>query len=179
MTMGTMITGAMTERPDVTRLTESGLSITEWKPVSGVIPPITEAQWTAEFVKYQRIPQYQQLTAGMSLDEFRTIYLWEYWHRVIARLAGLAFALPLAWFALRRRIPPFARGPLALIFALLALQAAMGWWMVSSGLTQRTEVSQYRLALHLTTALVLYALTVWTAAGLPPGAAGTAHQTRR
>ena len=152
-----------------TRLTESGLSITEWKPVTGIIPPHTTAQWTAEFEKYQRIPQYQRLNAGMSLEGFKAIYLWEFWHRIVARLAGLAFAVPFAWFALRRRIPPFARGRIAVLLALLVTQGAMGWWMVSSGLSVRTEVSQYRLAAHLTLAFILLGATVWTAADLLEG----------
>ena len=152
-----------------TRLTESGLSITEWKPVTGVVPPHTAEQWTAEFAKYQRIPQYERLNAGMSLEEFKAIYLWEFWHRIVARLAGLAFALPFAWFALRRRIPPFARGRIAALLVLLLAQGAMGWWMVSSGLSIRTEVSQYRLAAHLTLAFILLGVTVWTAADLLEG----------
>jgi cytochrome c oxidase assembly protein subunit 15 len=152
-----------------TRLTESGLSITEWKPVTGVVPPHTPAQWAAEFEKYQRIPQYQLLNAGMSLEAFKAIYLWEFWHRIVARLAGLAFALPFAWFAVRRRLPDFAMRRLALLLVLLAAQGAMGWWMVSSGLSVRTEVSQYRLAAHLTLAFVLLAITVWTIADLRDG----------
>jgi len=152
-----------------TRLTESGLSITEWKPVTGIIPPHTAAQWAAEFEKYQRIPQYQRLNAGMTLEGFKTIYRFEFWHRIIARLAGLAFALPFAWFALRRRIPSFARRRIAVLLVLLAAQGAMGWWMVSSGLSVRTEVSQYRLAAHLTLALILLGATVWTAADLLEG----------
>ena len=152
-----------------TRLTESGLSITEWKPVTGVVPPHTPAQWATEFEKYQRIPQYRLLNAGMSLEAFKAIYLWEFWHRIVARLAGLAFALPFAWFVVRRRLPDFAMRRLALLLALLAAQGAMGWWMVSSGLSVRTEVSQYRLAAHLTLAFVLLALTVWTIADLRDG----------
>ena len=152
-----------------TRLTESGLSITEWKPVSGVVPPHTPAQWAVEFEKYQRIPQYQRLNAGMSLEGFKAIYLWEFWHRIVARLAGLAFALPFAWFVARRRLPAFAIARLAVLLALLAAQGAMGWWMVSSGLSVRTEVSQYRLAAHLTLAFVLLAVTVWTIADLRDG----------
>lgn len=152
-----------------TRLTESGLSITEWKPVTGIVPPHTPAQWAAEFEKYQRIPQYQRLNPGMSLDGFKAIYLWEFWHRIVARLAGLAFALPFAWFALRGRIPRFARGRIAWLLALLGAQGAMGWWMVSSGLSVRTEVSQYRLAAHLTLAFILLGVTVWTAADLLEG----------
>ncbi|HEY0972818.1 MAG TPA: COX15/CtaA family protein [Gemmatimonadales bacterium] len=149
-----------------TRLTESGLSITEWRPVSGVVPPMGEAEWVAEFEKYQRIPQYEQLNAGMTLGEFRRIYLWEYGHRLVARLVGLAFLLPFAWFALRGRLPRRALRPVTLLLVLLAVQAAMGWWMVKSGLSVRTEVSQYRLALHLVSALAILALTVWTAADL-------------
>jgi cytochrome c oxidase assembly protein subunit 15 len=152
-----------------TRLTESGLSITEWKPVTGIIPPHTAAQWAAEFEKYQRIPQYQRLNAGMSLEGFKTIYRFEFWHRIIARLAGLAFALPFAWFALRRRIPAFAQRRIGVLLVLLGAQGAMGWWMVSSGLSIRTEVSQYRLAAHLTLALILLGATVWTAADLLEG----------
>jgi cytochrome c oxidase assembly protein subunit 15 len=152
-----------------TRLTESGLSITEWKPVSGVIPPHTAAQWAAEFEKYRRIPQYQRLNPGMTLEGFQAIYLWEFWHRIVARLAGLAFAVPFVWFALRRRIPRFARGRIAWLLALLAAQGAMGWWMVSSGLSVRTEVSQYRLAAHLSLAFILLGATVWTAADLLEG----------
>jgi cytochrome c oxidase assembly protein subunit 15 len=152
-----------------TRLTESGLSITEWKPVSGVVPPLTEQQWAVEFEKYRQIPQYQRLNAGMSLEAFKAIYLWEYWHRIVARLAGLAFAIPFAWFALRRRIPQFAVRRLGVLLVLLLAQGAMGWWMVASGLSLRTEVSQYRLAAHLTLAFILLGLTVWTAADLLEG----------
>lgn len=152
-----------------TRLTESGLSITEWKPVSGVVPPLSHADWQAEFAKYQRIPQYERLNAGMTLGEFRVIYLWEYAHRLVARLIGLAFALPLAWFVVRRRLPALARGRAWLLLALMGAQGAMGWYMVKSGLSERTEVSQYRLAAHLTVALVILAVTVWTAADLLGG----------
>ena len=152
-----------------TRLTESGLSITEWKPVTGIVPPRNAAQWAAEFEKYQRIPQYERLNAGMSIEAFKAIYLWEFWHRIIARLAGLAFAVPFAWFVVRRRIPHFARGRIATLLALVAVQGAMGWWMVSSGLSVRTEVSQYRLAAHLGLAFVLLGVTVWTAADLLEG----------
>lgn len=152
-----------------TRLTESGLSITEWKPVAGVVPPHTPAQWTAEFEKYQRIPQYQRLNAGMSLEAFKAIYLWEFWHRIVARLAGLAFALPFAWFVARRRLPAFVVPRLTVLLALLGAQGAMGWWMVSSGLSVRTEVSQYRLAAHLALAFVLLGITVWTIADLRDG----------
>src|ERR1019366_3675235 len=149
-----------------TRLTESGLSITEWQPVSGVIPPLSEASWAAEFAKYQRIPQYQLLNHGMSLADFKTIFLWEYVHRLWARLLGIALAIPLLWFAFRRRVPGDIWPRLIGLLVLLGLQGALGWWMVESGLSERTSVSQYRLAAHLMTALALYAFTVWTAAEL-------------
>ena len=168
-----------------TRLTESGLSITEWKPVTGVVPPLTDARWAEEFSKYQQIPQYERMNPDMKLHEFKVIYLWEFVHRLIARLAGAAYLIPLLWFAARRRIPPEFLPVLVGILGLLAMQGAMGWWMVSSGLSVRTEVSQYRLAAHLSLALVLYAITVWTAASLLDGgrrrAAGTllGGRTRR
>ena len=149
-----------------TRLTESGLSITEWKPVTGVLPPLNRAAWEAEFDRYRQIPEYQQLNAGMSLPQFQVIYLWEFTHRLWARLVGLALAVPLLYFAWRRDV----RGPLAWriggILVLTGLQGAMGWYMVKSGLTVRTDVSQYRLAAHLALALVVYGLAVWTAAEL-------------
>jgi len=149
-----------------TRLTESGLSITEWKPVTGVIPPLGQRAWEAEFARYQQIPEYQQLNLGMSLAQFQVIYLWEFSHRLWARLVGLALALPLVVFLWRREL----RGALAWriggILLLTGLQGAMGWYMVKSGLTVRTDVSQYRLAAHLALALVVYGLAVWTAAEL-------------
>lgn len=149
-----------------TRLTESGLSITEWQPISGVIPPIGQQAWTEEFTKYQRIPQYQLLNHGMTLSEFKTIFLWEYVHRLWARLLGVVLALPLLWFAFRRKLPRELWPRLVGLLLLLGLQGALGWWMVKSGLSERTSVSQYRLAAHLITALALYAFTVWTAAEL-------------
>jgi cytochrome c oxidase assembly protein subunit 15 len=149
-----------------TRLTESGLSITEWKPLTGVMPPLSTHAWEEEFARYRLIPQYQQLHADMTLAQFRAIYLWEYAHRLWARLVGVAFALPFMWFGLRRRVPATVLPRLAVLLALLGLQGAMGWWMVQSGLSVRTSVSQYRLAAHLMMALVIYAAAVWTAAGL-------------
>jgi cytochrome c oxidase assembly protein subunit 15 len=149
-----------------TRLTESGLSITEWKPVSGVVPPLSDAAWADEFAKYREIPQYRQLNPGMTIADFRTIFLWEYVHRLWARLLGVALALPLLWFALRRRLPRAVWTRLACLLALFGAQGALGWWMVVSGLSTRTSVSQYRLAAHLALALVLYLWTVWTAAEL-------------
>ncbi len=146
-----------------TRLTESGLSITEWKPVSGVLPPLSEAAWQTEFDKYKRIPQYATMNAGMTLDAFKGIFWWEFLHRLWARLVGVVFVLPLIWFALRRRLPGALLPRLAALGILMGLQGAMGWYMVSSGLTARVNVSQYRLAAHLSLALVIYTLTVWTA----------------
>ena len=150
----------------ITRLTESGLSITEWKPVSGTLPPLSAADWEAEFSRYRQIPEYQLHNPGMTLAGFKRIYLVEYVHRLWARLVGLAFAVPFLVFIARRMVSaPLARR-LALLLVLLALQGAMGWYMVESGLTVRTDVSQYRLAAHLALALGIYVITVWTAADL-------------
>jgi heme a synthase len=146
-----------------TRLTESGLSITEWQPVMGALPPMNEAQWLSEFHKYQAIPQYRELNQGMSLDAFKTIFWWEWTHRLIGRLIGVAFLLPLLWFLWRGWIGPGLRGRLWLILGLGALQGAVGWWMVASGLVHRVEVSQYRLATHLVLACVIYIAILWTA----------------
>ncbi len=150
----------------ITRLTNSGLSITEWKPITGIIPPLNAAQWQAEFANYQRIPEYTQLNSGMTLDGFKAIFFWEYLHRVLARTIGLAFAVPLVWFAVRKRIPAGYGWRLTALLSLGALQGAIGWWMVSSGLAVRTDVSHIRLAVHLMTALVTLAGIVWTALDL-------------
>jgi heme a synthase len=154
-----------------TRLTESGLSITEWQPVMGALPPMSEEQWQAEFQKYQAIPQYRELNQGMSLDAFKTIFWWEWTHRLIGRLIGVVFLLPLLWFLWRGWVGPSLRGRLLLIFGLGALQGAVGWWMVASGLVHRVEVSQYRLATHLVLACVIYIAILWTALGLGNGRA--------
>ena len=151
-----------------TRLTESGLSIVEWKPVTGVLPPLNDAAWQAEFEKYQTIPQYHQINRGMSLGEFKTIYWWEWTHRLLGRAIGAAFLVPFLFFLWRGWIPRRWRAPLWGIFGLGALQGAVGWWMVSSGLVERTSVSQYRLAFHLTLACVIYAAIVWTVARMRP-----------
>ena len=145
-----------------TRLTESGLSITEWQPLTGALPPLNEAQWHAEFQKYQAIPQYRQLNPGMSLADFKTIYWWEWAHRVIGRVIGVVFFVPFVWFLWRGWIPPNRRTGLWTILALGALQAAIGWWMVASGLADRVEVSQYRLGAHLVLACLIYVAVVWT-----------------
>jgi cytochrome c oxidase assembly protein subunit 15 len=159
----------------VTRLTESGLSITEWKPVTGVVPPLTDAAWQAEFEKYQEIPQYRLMNEGMTLGEFKSIFFWEYVHRLWGRLIGVVFLVPLVWFAVRRRIPRRLLAPLAFLFVLGGLQGALGWYMVESGLAVRVNVSQYRLAAHLVFALLIYAATLWTALSLiRPAPAGEA-----
>lgn len=157
-----------------TRLTESGLSIVEWQLVTGTLPPLSDAQWQAEFEKYKTIPQYRELNRGMSLAEFKTIYWWEWTHRFLGRLIGAAFLLPFLFFLWRGWIAAALRWRLWGIFGLGALQGAVGWWMVSSGLAQRTSVSPYRLAFHLTLACVIYAALLWTAQRLlwrPPAAA--------
>jgi cytochrome c oxidase assembly protein subunit 15 len=146
-----------------TRLTESGLSITEWRPITGVVPPLTAEAWADAFAKYQRIPEFRTVHAAMTLPEFQRIYLWEYGHRLWARLVGLAFAVPLVVFWRRHELTHALRRRLALLLGLVGVQGAMGWYMVQSGLTERTDVSQYRLAAHLALALVIYAVTVWSA----------------
>src|ERR1700691_3051796 len=146
-----------------TRLTESGLSITEWRPVMGTLPPLGDAQWQAEFEKYRAIPQYHALNQGMSLEAFKTIYWWEWTHRLIGRVIGAAFLLPFVWFLWRGWVGPGLRGRLWFIVGLGALQGAVGWWIVSSGLADRIEVSQYRLAIHVVLACAIYVAIIWTA----------------
>lgn len=150
----------------VTRLTESGLSITQWKPITGAIPPLTHDQWMEAFRLYQQIPEYQQINRGMSLSDFQFIFFWEWAHRLLGRLIGLAFALPLVWFAWRRAIPHGYGLRLIALLALGGLQGAIGWWMVKSGLSVRTDVSHYRLAVHLLTALFIIGGLIWTALDL-------------
>jgi cytochrome c oxidase assembly protein subunit 15 len=153
----------------ITRLTLSGLSITEWKPVIGIVPPLSVADWTAEFARYQQIPEYRAIHFAMSLDEFKSIYYWEYLHRLLGRLIGVAFAVPFIWFLVRRRLPRNLAPPLAGILLLGFLQGALGWYMVESGLADRVEVSQYRLVAHLALALAIYAAILWTALGIVRG----------
>lgn len=153
----------------ITRLTESGLSITEWKPVTGALPPLSHAQWEAEFAAYKRIGEYRQITgpAGMSLADYQFIYFWEWSHRLLGRLIGLAFALPLAWFWLRRAIPAGYKARLVALLALGGLQGVFGWYMVKSGLSEQvTDVSHFWLSIHLITALFTLAGLVWTALDL-------------
>jgi cytochrome c oxidase assembly protein subunit 15 len=145
-----------------TRLTESGLSIVEWKPVTGTLPPLTQEAWTQAFEGYKAIPQYRELNAGMNLAEFKTIFWWEWSHRLLGRFIGVAYLLPFLYFLWRGALSADLRRPLWIIFGLGALQGAVGWWMVASGLTQRVEVSQLRLATHLVLALLIYAAIIWT-----------------
>lgn len=152
-----------------TRLTESGLSITSWKPVSGIIPPLTEADWAAEFEAYRQIPQYQQEFAGwMGVEEFKLIFWWEWLHRFLGRMLGFVFAIPFAIFLVQKRIPKSLLLPLAGLFVLGGFQGVLGWWMVSSGLSELTSVSQYRLAVHLAAACVLLMALIWVARSLEP-----------
>lgn len=145
-----------------TRLTESGLSIVEWKPVTGSIPPLSKAQWSEAFEAYKRIPQYRELNAGMSLSEFKEIFWWEWSHRLLGRFIGVAYLLPFVVFLWRGGLSRDLKRRLWLLFAFGGLQGAVGWWMVASGLTERIEVSQYRLATHLVLALLIFAGIVWT-----------------
>src|ERR1041385_1512777 len=149
-----------------TRLTESGLSIVEWKPVTGTLPPLSDAAWQAEFDEYKTIPQFQHRNSAMTLAEFKIIFWWEWTHRLMGRLIGAAFLLPFLWFLAKGWIGEGLRWRLWTIFGLGALQGAVGWWMVASGLTERVEVSQYRLATHLILACVIFAAILWTAGRL-------------
>jgi cytochrome c oxidase assembly protein subunit 15 len=152
----------------ITRLTESGLSITEWKPISGAVPPLTRADWSHAFDLYRQTPQYREVAgpAGMTLAGFKFIFFWEWVHRLLGRLLGFVFFAGVAWFALRRAIPKGYIGRLAALFVLGGLQGAVGWFMVMSGLEGRTEVSPYRLSAHLLFALFLFAALIWTALDL-------------
>jgi cytochrome c oxidase assembly protein subunit 15 len=145
-----------------TRLTESGLSIVEWKPVTGSLPPLSDAQWAEAFEAYKKIPQYRELNAGMTLSEFKEIFWWEWGHRLLGRIIGAAYLLPFLFFLWRGGLPGELKRRLWLLFALGGLQGAVGWWMVASGLTGRVEVSQYRLAVHLSLALLIFSGIVWT-----------------
>jgi len=151
-----------------TRLTESGLSITEWKPVTGALPPLSQAEWQAEFKRYQAIPQYRELNRGMSLDDFKVIYWWEWSHRLLARATGAVFLLPFLFFLWRGWVPKHLRVRLWTIFGTGAFLGAVGWWMVASGLAARVSVSEYRLAFHLTLASAIFAAVLWTAQQLTP-----------
>ncbi len=158
-----LLVAAMVTLGGLTRLTGSGLSITEWHPVTGVIPPLSDAAWQAEFAKYQRIPQYVHENRGMSLAAFKSIYWWEWTHRLLGRLVGFAFLLPFLYFVASGAIARAEIPRMVLLFALGGLQGAVGWWMVTSGLETRVSVSQYRLAIHLGVAILLFGALLWTA----------------
>ncbi|MGE5128564.1 MAG: COX15/CtaA family protein [Sphingomonadaceae bacterium] len=150
----------------VTRLTHSGLSIVEWQPIVGTLPPLTDAQWQEAFAKYRLTPEYRLVNHAMDVAAFKGIFWWEYFHRLLGRLIGVAFLVPLAWFALRRRLPPGLAPKLAAIFALGGAQGAMGWYMVQSGLVDDPRVSHFRLTAHLALALAIFAAMFWIALGL-------------
>ena len=152
----------------ITRLTESGLSITEWKPITGAIPPLTHDQWQHAFDLYKATPEYQEINgpAGMGLAQFKFIFFWEWVHRLIGRLIGLVFALPLLWFAWKRAIPQGYGWKLVALLILGGSQGALGWFMVQSGLVERTDVSHFRLSAHLLLALFIMAALIWTALDL-------------
>ena len=159
----------------ITRLTESGLSMVRWEPVSGIIPPLNDADWAGEFAAYRASPQYTQVNAGMSLAAFKDIYFWEYLHRVLARIFGVAVLLPALWFAVKRAIPEGYGWRLGGILALGALQPVVGWWMVASGLVDRPSVAHERLAVHLCLALTIMGACIWTALDLREGRARVAR----
>ena len=163
----------------ITRLTESGLSITEWRPVTGVLPPLSEAEWHFEFARYRQTPEYREINAGMTLGEFKTIYWWEYLHRLWGRLIGAVFLLPLIWFVMRGQVRGRLAWRMAGIFVLGGLQGGLGWYMVQSGLADRVDVSPYRLAAHLGLAVIIYALILWAALELLAARGGGPVMLRR
>ncbi|GAA4721020.1 COX15/CtaA family protein [Sphingomonas lutea] len=152
----------------ITRLTESGLSITEWRPISGAIPPLNSADWDHAFSLYQQTPEYREINgpAGMTLAQFKQIYWWEFLHRLLGRVVGLVFGLGLLWFAIRQAIPRGYAWKMVALFVLGGLQGALGWYMVVSGLSDRTDVSHFRLSAHLLLALAIMAALIWTALDL-------------
>ena len=165
----------------VTRLTRSGLSITEWQPIVGALPPMSDAQWQDAFAKYMATPEYRKINLGMTIDAFKGIFWWEYVHRLLGRLIGAAFALPLIVFVARRQVPPGFAGRLAVIFLLGGLQGAMGWYMVQSGLVDDPHVSQFRLVAHLGFAFLIFGAMFWVGLSLlfTRGTAADAAPLRR
>lgn len=163
MTFAVLVVGG------ITRLTHSGLSMVEWEPIVGIVPPLNEAQWREAFDAYRRFPEYQQLRRGMTLGEFKFIFFWEYLHRVLARAIGIVFLVPFVYFWVKRYFnPPLLWRTLGL-FALGGLQGAMGWFMVASGLVDRPSVSHYRLAAHLSLAFLIFGAALWIARSVGPG----------
>ena len=173
------LVGIMVLIGGVTRLTGSGLSMVEWRPLMGTLPPLTTAEWDRVYQLYVNSPEYSEFNYGMDLAGFKTIFFWEYVHRLWGRLLGIAFVIPFVWLIIRGRVPNGFGGRLLLLLILGGLQGVIGWWMVRSGLTADATVSQYRLAVHLGMALVIFALLLWTAfdirygrADFPAGHAG-------
>ena len=164
----------------ITRLTESGLSITEWKPVTGAIPPLSQADWVEAFEKYKQIPEYIEITgpAGMTLADFKFIFFWEWVHRLLGRVVGVVFAIPLIWWWVKGQIPAGYKLRLVALLALGGFQGALGWYMVASGLADRTDVSHFRLSAHLLTALFIIAGLIWTALDLKQLRAGNPTRAR-
>lgn len=160
-----------------TRLTDSGLSITQWNLVVGMLPPLTQFDWLGEFQKYQQIPEFQLVNFDMGLDDFKTIYWWEWGHRFLGRMVGFLFFFPLIWFWLRGRLPVKLKPKLVALLLLGGLQGLLGWYMVKSGLVDRVDVSQYRLAAHLGLAFIIIGFAFWLALGLVRGAALVAEKT--
>ena len=175
-----MLVFAMVVVGGITRLTESGLSITEWKPVTGAVPPLNQRDWEQAFALYRATPEYQKINgpAGMTLAQFKQIYFWEFAHRLLGRVIGLAFAVPLLWFALKRAIPRGYGWKLTSLLVLGGLQGVLGWYMVMSGLAERTDVSHLRLSAHLLLALAIMGALVWVALDLRRLAAGEDRPSR-
>lgn len=169
---------AMVVLGGVTRLTGSGLSMVNWKPVSGVLPPLTQSAWEREFEHYRKSPEYAYVNKGMSLDAFKGIFWFEYAHRLLGRLIGVVFLIPFLYFLVRRRIEASLVPKLVTMFALGGLQGLLGWYMVKSGLVDDPHVSQYRLAAHLALAVLVYAFMLWTALGLLYGGGGSEPRAR-
>lgn len=167
------LVAAMVVVGGATRLTDSGLSITEWKPVTGIVPPLSDADWAAEFTKYQTIPEYELVNKGMDLDAFKSIYWWEWGHRFLGRIIGFVFFLPLVYFLATKQVARGLAPKLIVMFILGGAQGALGWFMVQSGLSDRVDVSQYRLAAHLGAAFLIYAYILWVALDLLLNREGT------
>ncbi len=155
MVLGMIIVGGLT------RLTQSGLSMVEWRPLMGTVPPITETEWNEVFDKYKAYPEYQKLNQGMSLGEFKYIFYYEYGHRVLGRIIGMAFAIPALFFAIKKAFPKTMIPQMVLLLLLGGAQGVIGWWMVKSGLVDRPDVSHYRLTVHLGMAVTLYITVLW------------------
>lgn len=173
------LVGAMILIGGLTRLTDSGLSITEWRPVTGSIPPLSDADWQSEFAKYKQIPEYQIVNKGMSLDAFKTIYWWEWTHRFLGRLVGVVFFLPFVFFLVKGWVSRPLMWRLLGVFVLGGLQGALGWFMVQSGLADRVDVSQYRLVAHLGLAFIIFASAFWLALSLLKEDALAADESQR